>query len=76
MSDLLEIDGSVDVPDTEKPDLTIVAAIRLVLDYAEDTDAAVRLLSQYDVFPSVNSAHHLAISDINDHNVVVEWKKM
>ena len=74
VSDLLEIDGSVDVPDTEKPDLTIVAAIRLVLDYAEDTDAAVRLLSQYDVFPSVNSSHHLAISDINDHNVVVEWK--
>ena len=26
------------------------------------TDEAVRLLSQYDVFPSVNSAHHLAIS--------------
>lgn len=74
VSDLVEIDGSTDVPDTEKPDLTIVAAIRLVLDYAKDTDEAVRLLSQYDVFPSVNSAHHLAISDSNENNVVVEWR--
>lgn len=74
VSDLVEIDGSIYVPDTEKPDLTIVAAIRLVLDYAKDTDEAVRLLSQYDVFPSVNSAHHLAISDSNENNVVVEWR--
>lgn len=74
VSDLVEMDGTVDVPDTDKPDLTIVAAIRLVLDYAADTEEAVRLLSQYDVFPSVNLAHHLAISDINDNNVVVEWQ--
>ncbi|MBP3661578.1 MAG: linear amide C-N hydrolase [Bacteroidales bacterium] len=74
VSDLVEIDGSAEVPDTHKPDLTIVAAIRLVLDYAADAEEAVRLLSQYDVFPSVNAAHHLAISDINDNNVVVEWR--
>lgn len=74
VSDLIEIDGSTEVPDTDKADLTIVAAIRLVLDYAKDTEEAVRLLSEYDVFPSVNAAHHLAISDINNHNVVIEWK--
>lgn len=74
ISDLIEIDGSTEVPDTDKADLTIVAAIRLVLDYAKDTEEAVKLLSEYDVFPSVNAAHHLAISDINNHNVVVEWK--
>lgn len=75
VSDLVEIDGSTEVKDTEKPDLTIVAAIRLVLDYAKDCDEAVTLLSMYDVFPSVNAAHHLAISDINGKNVVVEWMK-
>lgn len=74
VADLVEIDGTTDMFDTEKSDLTIVAAIRLVLDYAKDTDEAVKLLSRYDVFPSVNTAHHLAISDKNDHNVVVEWK--
>ena len=74
VSDLVEIDGSTEVPDTEKPDLTIVAAIRMLLDYAKDTEEAIRLLSQYDVFPSVNSAHHLAISDKMENNVVVEWQ--
>lgn len=73
ISDLVEIDGSTSVPDTEKADLTIVAAIRLVLDYPKDTDEAVTLLSQYDIFPSVGAAHHLAISDRNNNNVVVEW---
>ena len=73
VSDLVEIDGSVEIMDTERPDLTIVAAIRLILDYAKDTDEAVSLLSGYDVFPSVNAAHHLAISDKNGCNVVVEW---
>ncbi|MBP3382953.1 MAG: linear amide C-N hydrolase [Tidjanibacter sp.] len=74
VSDLIEIDGSTEVPDTDKADLTIVAAIRLLLDYAKDTEEAVKLLSEYDVFPSVNTAHHLAVSDINNHNVVIEWK--
>lgn len=65
----------IELPENgSKADLTIVAAIRLVLDYANDTEEAVKLLSGYDVFPSVNAAHHLAISDINNHNVVVEWK--
>lgn len=75
VSDLVEIDGSTETPDTEKPDLTIVAAIRLVLDYAKDSQEAVSLLSKYDIFPSVNTAHHLAISDRDDNNIVVEWHK-
>lgn len=40
-------------------------------------DGMVALASIYvplDVFPSLNVAHHLAISDINNHNVVVGWK--
>ena len=74
VSDLVEIDGSTEVPDTEKPDLTIVAAIRMLLDYAKDTEEAIHLLAQYDVFPSVNSAHHLALSDKAGNNVVVEWQ--
>ena len=74
VADLVEIDGTTEVADTERPNLTIVAAIRVVLDYAKDTNEAVQLLSQYDIFPSVNSAHHLAISDRMDNSVVVEWQ--
>lgn len=74
VADLIEIDGDIDVPDTDKPDLTIVGAIRLVLDYAATVEEAVQLLSQYDVFPSVSLMHHLSLSDRNGHSVVVEWK--
>lgn len=74
VADLIEIDGNKQVPDTERPDLTIVGAIRLVLDYAANTDEAIALLSRYDVFPSVELMHHLSISDPSGHSVVVEWK--
>ena len=62
VSDLIEIDGSTEVPDTDKADLTIVAAIRLVLDYAKDTEEAVKLLSEYDVFPSVNAHKSISVT--------------
>lgn len=73
VADLIEIDGNKQVPDSERPDLTIVGAIRLVLDYAATTDEAITLLSRYDVFPSVERMHHLSISDRSGHSVVVEW---
>lgn len=73
VADLVEIDGSSEILDTEKPDLTITTAIRLLLDYAKDTDEAIELLSGYDVFTAVNLSHHLAISDRKGNNVVVEW---
>ena len=63
VADLIEIDGDTNVPDTEKPDLTIVGAIRLVLDYAADVEEAIGLLSQYDVFPSISRMHHLSLCD-------------
>lgn len=74
VADLVELDGTTEVTDTTKPNLTIVAAIRAVLDYAKDSNEAVQLLSQYDIFPSVDTAHHLAISDRNGNNIVVEWQ--
>lgn len=73
VADLVEIDGDSIATDTEKPDLTIVAAIRLVLDYAASVDEAVELLSRYDIHPSIGTAHHLAIAD-ERRSVVVEWK--
>ena len=74
VADLIEIDGDIDIPDTNKPDLTIVGAIRLVLDYAANVEEAIGLLSQYDVFPSVSRMHHLSLSDLTGHSVVVEWE--
>lgn len=73
VADLIEIDGDTVPFDTPKPDLTIVSAIRLVLDYAATVDEAVRLLAKYDVHGSIGAAHHLAIADAS-RSVVVEWQ--
>ena len=73
VADLIEIDGDTVAFDTPKPDLTIVGAIRLVLDYAASVSEATALLAKYDVHPSIGSAHHLAIAD-ESRSVVVEWK--
>lgn len=73
VADLIEIDGDTGISDTPKPDLTIVAAIRLVLDYAASVDEAIGLLQRYDIHPSIGSAHHLAIADAS-RSVAVEWQ--
>lgn len=73
VADLVEIDGDITPFDTERPDLTIVAAIRLILDYAGSVNEAIALLEQYDIHPSIGTAHHLAISD-STRSVVVEWQ--
>lgn len=73
IADLVEIDGDITPFDTEKPDLTIVGAIRLVLDYAASVDEAIDLIGKYDIHPSIGTSHHLAIAD-DSRSVVVEWK--
>ena len=73
VADLIELDGDTTDYDTERPDLTIVGAIRLVLDYAADVEEAIRLLGQYDIHNSIGWAHHLSIADA-ERSVVVEWK--
>ena len=60
-------------PDTEKPDLTVTTAIRLLLDRAATVEEAVALLRQYDVHPSGGVSHHLAISDAAGATVAVEF---
>lgn len=74
VADLVELDGDSVGVDTKKPDLPILASIRLVLDYAATVDEAIALLAKYDIHPSVRLAHHLALSD-GKRNVVVEWDK-
>lgn len=73
VADLIELDGDTTDYDTDRPDLTIVGAIRLVLDYASSVDEALALLHQYDIHPSIGWAHHLSIADA-ERSVVVEWK--
>lgn len=73
VADLEVNEGGMPAPDTEKPDLTVTTAIRLLLDKAATVDEALDLLEQYDIHPSGGISHHLAISDASGASVSVEF---
>lgn len=64
--------GMLDV-DTDKPDLTVTTAIRLLLNHAATVDEAIALLEQYDIHASGGISHHIAISDAAGASVVIEF---
>ncbi len=73
VADLEVNEGGMPDPNTEKPDLTITTAIRLLLDRAATVDEALGLLGQYDIHPSGGISHHLAIADAQGNSVAVEF---
>ena len=73
VADLEVNEGGMPDPETEKPDLTVTTAIRLLLDRAATVDEALALLEQYDIHPSGGISHHLAISDSSGKSVSVEF---
>lgn len=73
VADLEVNEGGMPDPDTEKPDLTVTTAIRLLLNQAATVEEAVALLEQYDIHPSGGISHHLAISDASGNSVAVEF---
>ncbi len=73
IADLLAGDDREIRQDTEKPDLTVVSGLRLILDKAATVEEAVALLQQYDMNSSIGTAHHFAISDASGRSAVVEY---
>ena len=73
VADLEVNEGGMPDPDTDKPDLTVTTAIRLLLDRAATVDEALALLEQYDIHASGGISHHLAISDASGDSVAVEF---
>lgn len=60
--------------DTEKNDLTIFSAMRLILDKAANVDEAINLLKQYDMsFEDVSINAHYQIADAEGNSAVIEW---
>jgi hypothetical protein len=66
-------EGGMIAIDTDKPDLTITTAIRLLLNKAASVDEAIELLKLYDIHASGGISHHLAISDAAGVSVVIEF---
>lgn len=73
IADLQVNEGGMITADTDKPNLTITTAIRLLLNKAATVNEAIALLNMYDIFASGGISHHLAISDANGASVAVEF---
>lgn len=73
VADLEVNEGGMTAVDTQKPDLTITTAIRLLLNRAATVEEAVDLLGQYDIHASGGISHHLAISDASGASVSIEF---
>lgn len=58
---------------TERPDLTVSMAIRLLLDRAATVDEAIALLAQYDINTSHGWTQHIFLADANGDAAVAEW---
>lgn len=73
VADLEVNEGGMPKVDTNKTDLTITTAIRLLLNKAATVDEAVSLLRQYDIHASGGISHHLSIADASGKSVSVEF---
>ena len=71
----LELPGEPQpVKDTaNRVNLTVTAAVRVLLDSVGTTEDAVALLGKFDVFPSFGRDYHLFISDREGNSAVIEW---
>ncbi|MBP5294927.1 MAG: linear amide C-N hydrolase [Lachnospiraceae bacterium] len=68
-------DGEILNQNTDKPDLQITTAVRLMLNRAATVEEAVELLGQYDLHRSYNSETHFMIADAAGACVAVEYIK-
>lgn len=73
VADLIAGDDEETHQKSDKPDLTITAAIRLLLDKAANTGEAIALLECYDMNSSIGTSHHIAIADADGRSVIVEY---
>lgn len=58
---------------TDKPDLTSTTMLRMILDYADDVDEAVKLVEKYDFHDSANSSFHYMVADKSGKSAILEW---
>lgn len=73
VADLEVNEGGMTDMDTDKPDLTVTTAVRLLLNQAASVDEAIALLETYDIHPSGGISHHLALSDASGKSVMLEF---
>lgn len=72
---ILQLDEVHVVTDTEKNDLMIYAATRVVLDKCANIDEAIELLSSFDMFSPKTCTYHFFLTDTSGRSVIVEWNE-
>ena len=72
---LMDVDTVEIHDDTERPELLVTLAVRLILDRAASVDEAIELLKQYDIHTGHGWAQHVFITDATGDAAVVEWSR-
>lgn len=70
---LLELNTKHAVTDTEKDDLLLYSAARVILDKCASVEEAVELLKNHDMYSPRSNSYHIFITDTSGRSVVVEW---
>ena len=70
---LLELNDKHIVTDTDKDDLLIYAATRVILDKCASVDEAIRFFEDHDVYSGRPNTYHFFITDASGRSAVVEW---
>lgn len=58
---------------TDKPDITSTTMLRLILDYADDLEEAIEIVSKYDLHDSAKTSYHYMVADASGRSAILEW---
>ncbi len=58
---------------TDLPDISPTALIRMILDYANSIDDAVKFAKSYDMHDSAGTSFHIMVADKSGKSAIFEW---
>lgn len=58
---------------TDKPDFTSTTLLRLILDYADNIEDAVKIASSFDLHDSAKTSYHYMVADASGRSAILEW---
>lgn len=58
---------------TDLPDISPTALIRLILDYADSLDEAVNFARSYDMHDSAGTSFHIMVAEPSGRSAILEW---
>ncbi len=64
---------ATDQKEKGKKNITSTTMLRLILDYADDVDEAVKLISEYNLHDSANTSFHYMVADATGKSAILEW---